>query len=80
MLDEKLSDLVGSTSGSDLELYRHSQMKTQIQPNIKGRASFRLSLTGRRRVGAPSPTPFRPIMDRLPGSNGPASLVRPRMG
>ena len=67
-IDEKLSKLLGSASGSDPEMYRHSQMQTQNPVDIKGRASPRLSLTDRRCVGAPSSTPFRPIMDRLPGT------------
>ena len=68
ILGKWFPDLVGYASGSDPEIYRHSQMQTQIQPNIHGRASPRLSLTDRRRVGAPSSTPFRPVMDRLPGT------------
>ena len=43
-------------------------MHTHTQCCSKGRASPRLSLTDRRRVGAPSSTPFRPVMDRLPGT------------
>ncbi|EJK51999.1 hypothetical protein THAOC_28774, partial [Thalassiosira oceanica] len=70
-IDEKLSELVGSASGSDLEIYRHSQMQTQTQPNIHGRACPSLSLTDRRRVGAPSSTPFRPVMDSLTGIERP---------
>ena len=71
ILGKWFPDLVGSASGSDLEIHRHRQMQTQTQPNIHGRASPRLSLTDRRRVGAPSSTPFRPVMDRLPGTERP---------
>ena len=70
-IDEYLSDNTGYSSGSDLEMYRHSQMHTHIQCCSKRRASDRLSLTDRRRVGAPSSTPFRPVMDRLTGIERP---------
>ncbi|EJK66742.1 hypothetical protein THAOC_12306 [Thalassiosira oceanica] len=46
-------------------------MHPQTQPNIHGRACPSLSLTDRRRVGAPSSTPFRPVMDRLTGTERP---------
>ena len=66
-----MSDLLGSSSGSDLEIYRRSRLRTQIPVDLKERSSNRLSLTDRRRDDAPSSTPFLAIMDRLPGFERP---------
>ena len=46
-------------------------MHPQIPVDLKGRVCPSLSLTDRRRVGAPSSTPFRPVMDRKTGIERP---------
>ena len=64
--------IMGFASGSDLEIYRHSRLRTQTPVDLMEWASNRLSLTDRRRVDAPSSTPFCTItMDRLSGFERP---------